>query len=282
MSERASQAGIFAEARAALSLELDFASGDVRAALEKLAAIADDRTVIGVGTPLAPRVPGLVPLAPMKGKASLAAKQHALWIFAGADTPGEAFERAEALVRAASPELVVAESTSLFRYRDGRDLTGYVDGIGNPKDPKSVALVREGPLAGGSFAFVQRFVHDRSAFFALSRREQDDVIGRTYADAREMADAPATSHVKRTDQESFDPPAFIYRKSMPWGDPANNGLQFIAFTDELSKIDAMLRRMTGADDGIADALLRYTRAVTGGYYFCPPTRDGKLDVRAIL
>ena len=41
--------------------------------------------------------------------------------------------------------------------------------------------------------------------------------------------------------------------------------------------------MAGKDDGIVDGLYRFTRAVSGGYYWCPPIlEDGALDLRAVL
>jgi putative iron-dependent peroxidase len=32
---------------------------------------------------------------------------------------------------------------------------------------------------------------------------------------------------------------------------------------------------------VVDALLRFTRPLSGGYYFCPPLVDGKLDLRCL-
>jgi putative iron-dependent peroxidase len=54
---------------------------------------------------------------------------------------------------------------------------------------------------------------------------------------------------------------------------------FVAFGRSLDAFEAQLRRMVGADDGIADALFRFTRPVTGAYYWCPPVSDGRLDLR---
>ena len=45
---------------------------------------------------------------------------------------------------------------------------------------------------------------------------------------------------------------------------------------------AQLRRMVGADHGITDALFKFPRPLTGGYFWCPPVRNGRLDLRAIL
>ena len=39
--------------------------------------------------------------------------------------------------------------------------------------------------------------------------------------------------------------------------------------------------MVGAEDGIIDALFRFTRPLTGSYFWCPPMRAGKLDLRVL-
>jgi hypothetical protein len=33
--------------------------------------------------------------------------------------------------------------------------------------------------------------------------------------------------------------------------------------------------------GIADALFHFTRSVTGGYFWCPPMRNGRIDLSAV-
>jgi putative iron-dependent peroxidase len=39
--------------------------------------------------------------------------------------------------------------------------------------------------------------------------------------------------------------------------------------------------MVGAEDGVTDALFKFTRPVSGSYLWCPPMRKGKLDLRAL-
>jgi putative iron-dependent peroxidase len=39
--------------------------------------------------------------------------------------------------------------------------------------------------------------------------------------------------------------------------------------------------MVGAEDGTADALFTFTRPVTGAYFWCPPVKNARLDLRAI-
>jgi porphyrinogen peroxidase len=88
--------------------------------------------------------------------------------------------------------------------------------------------------------------------------------------------------VKRTAQESFTPEAFVLRRSMPWADGTRAGLMFVAFGRTLDAYDAQLKRMAGAEDGIADAMFTFTRPVTGAYFWCPPVFRGRLDLRKVL
>jgi len=37
----------------------------------------------------------------------------------------------------------------------------------------------------------------------------------------------------------------------------------------------------GAEDGIADALFKFTRLVTGAYFWCPPLREGRLNLQLL-
>ncbi len=52
----------------------------------------------------------------------------------------------------------------------------------------------------------------------------------------------------------------------------------MAFGESLDRFERVLSRMAGREDGIVDALLGFTRALSGGYYWCPPVQDGRLDL----
>lgn len=56
---------------------------------------------------------------------------------------------------------------------------------------------------------------------------------------------------------------------------------FLAFGKSFDAFEALLRRMTGHDDGIHDALFAFTRPLTGGYYWCPPMGRAGVDVGAL-
>ena len=74
----------------------------------------------------------------------------------------------------------------------------------------------------------------------------------------------------------------MLRRSMPYVEQNGGGLMFVAFGRSIDPFEATLRRMAGLEDGITDALFRFTRPVTGSYFWCPPVANGKLDLRALL
>ena len=246
--------------------------------------------VLGLGAPLlagASRgVPGLrsFPAIVAPG-VSFPSTQGALWAFLQGDDPGDILHRARKLAAALGDAFRLDEDVAAFKYAGGRDLTGYEDGTENPTGDDAIAAALVSGAGegkdGGSFVSVQRWVHDLPRFERHSQEARDHLIGRRREDNEELDDAPEYAHVKRAAQESFDPPAFLVRRSMPWGDAAAHGLVFVAFASTLDPFERILRRMSGLDDGISDGLLRFSRAVTGAHFFCPPTREGKLDLRAI-
>ncbi len=167
----------------------------------------------------------------------------------------------------------------------GRDLSGYEDGTENPAGDERIAAAivsgRGTGLDGSSFVAVQKWQHDLVGLEAMTEDERDNIIGRRQSDNEELEDAPESAHVKRTAQESFEPEAFVVRQSMPWSDPDGEGLVFVAFGHTLDAYEAQLRRMVGLDDGIVDGLFQFSRPVSGGYYWCPPVEDGKLDLQVL-
>jgi putative iron-dependent peroxidase len=139
----------------------------------------------------------------------------------------------------------------------------------------------EGAPAGSSFVAVQRWRHHMSRFEAMTRQQQDHAIGRERDSNEELDDAPESAHVKRTAQESFEPEAFVLRRSMPWAEGNEGGLVFAAFGRSFDAFEAQLRRMSGAEDGIVDALFTFTEPETGAYYWCPPVHGGRLDLSGV-
>ena len=171
-----------------------------------------------------------------------------------------------------------------FVFRGGRDLTGFEDGTENPKDARAVEVaIARGALGldGSSFVSVQRWVHALDQVEHLTPGEKSHVVGRSFETNEELEDAPPSAHVKRAAQESYEPEAFMLRRSMPYGDSRVQGLYFVAYGASLDPFERVLHRMAGLDDGVPDALFRFSRPVTGGAYWCPPVWGEHLDLRAI-
>ena len=264
---------------------------DPRAGLAALRSEpADGEVILGIGAPLAlaleARVEGLRGFPALSGVGvAFPSTQGALWAFVRGEERGVVLDRCMSIQRKLGSGWRLLDEVDAFRYREGRDLTGYEDGTENPKGDAALEAAvigsgREG-VTGGSFVAVQRYVHDLARFEKLDVAARDAVIGRRFDTNEEIPDAVATAHVKRSAQESFDPPAFMLRRSMPWGDVREHGLYFVAYVESLDRFERVLHRMAGLEDGKVDNLLGVTRALSGGYYFCPPMRDGGVDLSAL-
>lgn len=286
------QPGILAPLpREARFIELDLSRGaEARPLLERLAALAatEDLLVgLGLSLVLAARaeLPGLRSHPHHVGPGfEVPSTPCALWLrVVGADR-GDILMRTRRVLAALGGDVVVERVVDAFVYGDSHDLSGYEDGTENPTgdDATAAALASTGPLAGSSYVAVQQWVHDLDHFETLDETDRDHIIGRRQTDNEELKDAPESAHVKRTAQEDFSPPAFVLRRSMPWTDGARQGLYFVAFGARFDAYEALLQRMVGADDGVPDALFRFTRPISGAFYWCPPLTDGALDLSAVL
>ena len=209
----------------------------------------------------------------------------ALWCWLRGSDRGELFHQSRLLGAMMMPAFTLADCIDSFTYDHKRDLSGYEDGTENPEgeDAVNAAIVknRGAGLDGSSFVAVQQWLHDFETFDAMETSQQDDIIGRHVEDNEEFDAAPESAHVKRSAQESFEPEAFMLRHSMPWAADTQGGLVFVAFGHSLDAFEAVLNRMVGKDDGIQDALFSFTHPVTGNYYWCPPMKQGALDLSAL-
>lgn len=168
----------------------------------------------------------------------------------------------------------LVEEVLAYKHLGGRDLTGFVDGTENPKDEEraEVALVADGPHAGGSFVSMQRYVHDLERWEAMPVPEQEGCIGRTKDGDEELDDdvKPPTAHIARVVIEDDGEELEIVRHSLPYGGTGERGLCFVAYCADPAIFPRMLERMVMTDaEGHHDRLLDFTRAVTGVSFFCP-------------
>ena len=259
--------------------------------LDQLITQVDGQNLIlAIGAPLVKalgrEVPGLRSFPQLDAVVENPATQHALWLWLRGDERGELFLRAEALRQLLAPALRLVDSVDGFLHRGGHDLSGYEDGTENPVDEDAVAAAivpGDVPgLAGSSFAAFQLWKHDLNYFKSLPQAEQDNIIGRRLSDNEELDDAPASAHVKRTAQESFEPEAFVVRRSLAWADERGAGLAFVALGFSLDAFEVQLRRMSGLEDGVIDGLYRFSRPLSGGYYWCPPLAAEGADLSLLL
>jgi len=247
----------------------------------------DDRIVVGIGEPLIAQWGGVVPelrtFPALSGPGvQVPSEQHALWIWLRGDDQGELVNRSISIADSLADGFRLEQVVDAFKYGNnelGLDLTGYEDGTENPTGDDAVAAAIA--TDGSSFVAVQQWVHDLRSFSALPQSEQDHIIGRRKSDNEEIEDAPESAHVKRAEQESFTPEAIVLRRSMPFAQTYGEGLMFVAFGKTLDAFEVQLRRMAGLEDGIADALFRFSRPVNGAYYWCPPVRNNRLDLESL-
>ena len=299
------QAGILAdETEVARFLMFSISEpGDIAGLKSTLLGLADfidgDNIVVGLGQSIlkmlgsdkANKIPELRTMPAISGPGfEIPSTPGALWCWLRGKDKGELFHQSrevESLLCAGlSPVFQLEEVVDSFQYQHNRDMSGYEDGTENPTGDEAfaAAIVQgQGPaLDGSSFVALQQWVHDFDLLDGMEQEHKDNVIGRRLSDNEELDDAPETAHVKRTAQESFtegfEEGAFLLRRSMPWADGMESGLYFVAFGHSFAAFEAQMKRMVGDEDGIVDALFSFTRPITGSYFWCPPMKNGKLNL----
>ncbi|MDW2743754.1 Dyp-type peroxidase [Atlantibacter subterraneus] len=209
------------------------------------------------------------------GKGLAPATQHDLLIHILSLRHDVNFTVAQAAIAAFGDAINVVEETHGFRWVEDRDLSGFVDGTENPAGDdvrRSVAVINDGVDAGGSYVFVQRWEHNLKQLNRMSVPDQEMMIGRTKQDNEEIDgdERPVTSHLTRVDLKENGKGLKIVRQSLPYGTASGtHGLYFCAYCATLHNIEQQLLSMFGDLDGKRDAMLRFTKPVTGGYYFAP-------------
>lgn len=184
------------------------------------------------------------------------------------------FSLAQAALAAFGDAIRIEEETHGFRWVEERDLSGFVDGTENPQGEQreAVAIIASGENAGGSYVLSQRWQHNLKMFNRLAVEKQEQIIGRTKESNEELeGDArPATSHVARVDLKEEGKGLKILRQSLPYGSASGvNGLFFLAYCATLYNIEQQLLSMFGEADGKYDAMLRFTKPLTGSYFYAP-------------
>ena len=266
----AHQGGIFSEGvdhHVFLEFALDDPKGSLPTSDLVRAPIAGGDQVVAFGPALADAALPRFDTINGPGGFHAPGTQQDIFIWLHGQQRDELFARALDWRAALRPAAEIRFENHGFKFRDSRDLTGFVDGTANPKGGEryQAALTDD----GGSFVLAQRWVHDLAAFGTLPVADQERVFGRTKPDSVELVGAamPADSHVSRTDL----PGAAVWRRSAPVGGARDPGLFFLAFSADVARFRLLLESMFGlTGDGLQDRMLRFTRPTSGSYYYAPP------------
>ena len=176
--------------------------------------------------------------------------------------------------------MAVARETIAWIYGASLDLTGFIDGTGNPEPDRQreCAIVPDGTAgAGGSHAIAQRWVHDLGYFFGLSPDDQENLFGRTRADSTRLDKQVPTSHlshVELRDGETADASKAkrneIVRRSTPYAlHDGTVGLYFLGFCKDQAPLRERMQAIYGMNGQVRDALTDYSTPASGSFYFAP-------------
>jgi putative iron-dependent peroxidase len=189
------------------------------------------------------------------------------------------FELASIIGNALQGAVTPIDEVHGFRYFDGRAIIGFVDGTENPEgeDARAFALIgdEDADFAGGSYAFVQKYLHDMESWNRLPVEEQEKVIGRRKFQDVELTDEekPANAHNAVTNiQDAGGNELKIVRANMAFANPAKGeyGTYFIGYANTFGTTRKMLENMfLGEPEGNHDRLLDFSTPVTGSLFFVP-------------
>lgn len=284
------QPGIFAlgtRAHHHLELQVD---GDCRELAGRVRRVRDAATtvvgvnvVVGFGhrvwSTMAPaHVPGeLAAFEPVVGIDGfvIPAAQRDLWFWLHGAGPDALFDVARLAVATLDGCARLVAEQPAFTYGASRDLTGFEDGTENPPldEALGLATILVGPGAGGSIALLQRWVHDLDAFGALDAAAKDLVIGRTLSGSVELDPSVQSprAHIERVVIEDDEGEELeVFRRSVSFGDVAEHGLMFVAFSADRARLQRMLTRIAGIEDGVRDRLTDISTPTASAWYFVPP------------
>lgn len=168
------------------------------------------------------------------------------------------------------------DETHGFRYLDGKAILGFTDGTENPGidgNPYAFAVIGDEDPAfqGGSYVFVQKYIHKMDEWNALSTEAQEKVIGRRKFNDVELTDEekPQNAHNAVT---NIGDDLKIVRVNMPFAHTSKGeyGTYFIGYSKTFATTRRMLENMFIGDPvGNTDRLLDFSTPTTGTLFFVP-------------
>jgi porphyrinogen peroxidase len=207
--------------------------------------------------------------------------QEELLLWVHSDDKDLCWETQFNLRTALAGHMNVARETPTFIYRNSLDLTGFIDGTGNPDpaDQYDRAIVPEGePGAGGSFCIAQRWVHDLNYFNGLSLEDQENLFGRKKEDSTRLDVQRPTSHLShvelregQTADASKPKRDEMVRRSTPYAfHDGTVGLYFMGFCRSQAPLRERMEAIYGMNgQQQRDALTDYSTPASGSFYFAP-------------
>jgi porphyrinogen peroxidase len=181
---------------------------------------------------------------------------------------------------AVAGHLTVARETLAWIYGASQDLTGFIDGTGNPEFARQqeCATVPDGQAgAGGAFCIAQRWVHDLQYFNGLSLEDQENVFGRTKPHSIRLDKQIPTSHLSHvelrdgaTADASKPKRGEMVRRSTPYAlHDGTVGLYFLGFCKEQAPMRERMEAIYGMNGHARDAITDYSTPASGSFYFAP-------------
>jgi len=192
-----------------------------------------------------------------------------------ADDYSICFDMAIEISKILTPVAESIEEVRGFKYWDNRSILGFVDGTENPhgidRDVFAIIGDEDSEYSGGSYLFVQKYLHNMDAWKSLSIKDQEKIIGRSKENDIEMSDdvKPDNSHIALA---NIGDDLKIVRDNMPFGRPSSNefGTYFISYANSFSTTRKMLENMfVGNPKGNYDRILDFSTAKTGSLFFVP-------------
>jgi putative iron-dependent peroxidase len=197
-----------------------------------------------------------------------------VFVHAKSHNRGNLFELTKEFLRSLPKDSVASvEDIYGFVYKNGRDMSGFVDGTENPADEEHRAQVGLN-TKGGSYLVTQKWIHDFDCIHNTKDKVMEGWVGRTREDSIELKNKPGFSHVARmvgTTVPNQPKPFELVRQSQPYGCLSGEaGLFFIGYAASPANLDFMLDRMVGvSDDGLCDHIMKLTKCVKSTYWYMP-------------
>ena len=174
------------------------------------------------------------------------------------------------------------------KRKDARILAGrYLDGITNPNDPVSLQedILIHGDFKGSCFAFTQQFKFDWKSILSYTTEGQNQTIGRRN-DGSILSQHATYGHIHRANvrDENGDQRKLL-RQALPYGNVVGHsgreeGLMFVAFANDQSRFETILKNLLGDEKDIAtDRLIQMVSGIGGSYWYVPAASE--LDIPSV-